>query len=154
MKRYLAFAAVAMALFSPGVAFALSCMAPNMDETVIGGAVMIFEGTAGRERPLDPRETAAVREQGLKSTGGIENFMVSPFTVTRGWKGVENGDEVNVLLDTYWGDRFATGAAWLVVSPQRVGELYALPLCGNSADINYAADSGMLDTLRRVIGGY
>lgn len=154
MKRYLAFAAVVLGVYSPGAAFGLSCMEPSLDETVIDGAVMIFEGIAGPERPLDSSEEEAIRKQGLEFIGGgTGDLRVSTFTVARGWKGAEAGQTVDVLRNNYWGDRFPEGRAYLVVSPRQVGDLFLSPLCGNTVNLNYAADRGFLATLERLIGG-
>ena len=154
MKRYLAFAIVALGLLSQGTAFGLSCMEPDLDETVIDGAVMIFEGTAGPKRPLDSGEQEAILKQGFGSVGGgTRDLRVYAFTVTRGWKGTMAGQSVDVFSNTYWGDHFAEGESYLVVSPLQVGDLFASPLCGTTVDLKYAAERGFLATLERVIGG-
>lgn len=153
MARYLAIVVLALGVFSPGAAFGLSCMPPRMDETVIDAAVMIFEGITGPKRLLNYRERATVRKHGfIQAGGGIGDLRVYGFTVTRGWKGVATGQSVNVLFNTYWGDGFAAGEAYLVVSPQQVGALFAAPLCGSTANLKYATDNGFLATLERVQG--
>ena len=153
MKRYFAIAVVALVLVLPGPASALSCAAPILDEPVVDAAVMIFEGTAGRDRRLSSREKAAVRKHAVRTIGGgTGDLRVYSFVVTRGWKGATPGQSVDVLINGYWGDGFAEGEAYLVVSPQQVGTLFLSPLCGHTVDIGYAADNGLLDTLQRVTG--
>ncbi len=153
MKRYLAIAVVALGLFSPGAAFGLSCARPPLDETAIDAAIMIFEGTAGVKRSLDFRERAAVRRHAIEAKGGRSgDLKVYSFKVTRGWKGAATGQSVDVLFNGYWGDGFAEGEAYLVVSPRRVGNLFWAPLCGHTKDVRYAADFGDLATLERLIG--
>ncbi len=153
MTRYLAIVVVALGLFSPGAAFGLSCARLSLDETAIDAAIMIFEGTAGPKRTLDFRERQAVRRHGFNTKGGgTGDLRVYGFAVTRGWKGAATGQSVDVLFNTYWGDGFAEGEAYLVVSPRRVGSLFWAPLCGHTIDMRYAANIGSLATLERLIG--
>ena len=72
--------------------------------------------------------------------------------MTRGWKGAAAGQNVDILFNTYWGDGFAAGDAYLVVSPQRVGTLFWAPLSGHTIDMRYAGDIGSLAMLERVVG--
>ncbi len=154
MNRYLVIAVVALGVFSPGAAFGLSCARPILDENAIDAAVMIFEGSTGVKRALDFRERAAVRRHALEAKGGrTGDLRVYRFTVTRGWKGVATGQSVDVLFNIYWGDGFAEGAAYLVISPQRIGNFFWVPLCGHTKDVKFAADFGDLAMLERVIGG-
>ena len=153
MKRYLAVVVVALGVLSPGAAFGLSCARLSLDETAIDAATMIFEGTAGAKRSLDFRERAAVRRHAIEAKGGrTGDLRVYSFAVTRGWKGVATGQSVDVLFNTYWGDGFSEGEAYLVVSPRRVGNLFWAPLCGHTLDMRNAADIGSLATLERLIG--
>jgi hypothetical protein len=143
----------ALGLFLPGAAFGLSCARPSLDETAIDAAIMIFEGTAGSKRALDLREKAAVRIYSIDSIyGSAEDLKVYGFTVTQGWKGATTGQSVDVLFNGYWGDGFAEGEAYLVVSPRRVGNLFWAPLCGHTIDVRHAADVGDLARLERLIG--
>ena len=153
MKGSWALVVVALGVFSPGPAFALSCARLSLDEAAIDAAVMIFEGTAGPQRKLDFRETAAVRLHAIEAKGGrTGNLRVYGFTVTRGWKGAAAGQRVDILFNTYWGDGFAAGEAYLVVSPRQVGELFWAPLCGYTIDVKHAAVIGDLAMLERLVG--
>ncbi len=152
----MAIVVAALGLISPGAAFGLSCARPSLDETAIAAAIMIFEGTAGPKRSLDRRERAAVRRHAIEAKGGrTEDLRVYRFAVTRGWKGATRGQSVDVLFNTYWGDGFAEGGAYLVVSPRQVKNLFWTPLCGHTIDLRHAAEFGTLAKLERRIGiGY
>ena len=153
MKGSWAVVVAALGLVLPGAAVGLSCARPSLDETAIDGAIMIFEGTAGPKRSLDSRERAAVRLHAIEGRGGgAEDLTVYEFTVTRGWKGATTGQRVDVLFNSYWGDGFAQGEAYLVVSPRHVGHLFWAPLCGHTIDVRYAAEFGSLAMLDQVIG--
>lgn len=143
----------ALSLPLPNDALALSCMQPSLDEAGIDGAVVIFEGTAGAKRPLDGFEKAAARSQAANSlSGDSDDLKVASFTVTRGWKGATAGQRLDVLFNGYWGDSFAEGQAYLVVSPKQIEHLVWAPLCGLSTDVDSAEKLGMIDTLERVLG--
>jgi len=153
MKWSRAMLVAALTLILPGQALALSCMQPNLDEAAIQGAAVIFEGTVGEKRGLAAAEEAAVRNHAVESLGGgAADLKVYSFTVTRGWKAAAAGETRQVLFNSHWGDGFAAGERYLVVSPERVGNLDWAPLCGLSLHVNHATDLGMLDTLERVLG--
>ncbi len=153
MKGSWAIVVAALGLFLPGAAFGLSCARPSLDETAIDAAIMIFEGTAGPKRSLNFRERAVVRMHAIEAKGGrIEDLKVYSFTVTRGWKGAATGQSVDVLFNSYWGDGFAEGEAYLVVCPRQVGNLFWAPLCGHTIDMRYAGDIGSLAMLERHVG--
>jgi len=153
LKGSWAIVVAALGLVLPGAAVGLSCARPSLDETAIEAAIMIFEGTAGPKRSLDSRERAAVRLHAIEGRGGgAEDVRVYRFTVTRGWKGAASGQSVDILFNSYWGDGFAEGEAYLVVSPRHVGNLFWAPLCGHTIDLKYAAEFGSIAMLERVIG--
>jgi hypothetical protein len=153
LKWSWAIVVAALGLLLPGSAFGLSCASPSLDETAIDAAVMIFEGTAGPKRSLDSRERAAVRIHAIEGKGGgSEDLRVYSFTVTHSWKGAAEGQSVDVLINSYWGDGFAEGEAYLVVSPKQVGNLFWSPLCGHTIDVRYAADIGSIAMLEQSIG--
>ncbi len=144
---------MALVLSLPGSAYALSCARPSLNAAAIEAAVMIFEGIAGPKRVLGLRERAAVRRHGLEAKGGtVEDLRVYSFTVTRDWKGSETGQRVEIVFNSYWGDGFAEGEAYLVVSPRQVGKLFWAPLCGHTVDLRHAAELGDLARLARLIG--
>ena len=65
-----ALALIALLFFAPKAAQALSCVAPTMDQSVVDGAGVIFEGVAGQTRALNFRENADVRAAGPTTLGG------------------------------------------------------------------------------------
>ena len=143
----------ALGLFLPGAAFGLSCARPSLNETAINAAIMIFEGTAGPNRSLDFLERVALRMHAIEAIGGrTVDLRVYSFKVTQGWKGAATGQRVDVLFNSYWGDGFAEGEAYLVVSPRQVGNLFWAPLCGHTIDLGHAAEIGDLAMLERLIG--
>ncbi len=153
MKRSWTIVVVVLGLLLPSAAYGLSCARPSLDEAAIDAAVVIFEGTAGPKRALDSREEAVIRTDALEAIGGsLKDLRVYSFTVTQGWKGATAGQSVEVLFNTYWGDGFAEGEAFLVVSPRQVGNLFWAPLCGHTIDMRSAADIGSLAMLERLIG--
>ena len=145
--------AMALSLLLPNAAFGLSCARPNLDEAAIKSSVLIVEGIAGPKRPLNLLERGAVKMNAINGKGGtIKDLRVYRFTVTQGWKGASAGETVNVLFNSYWGDGFAEGESYLVVSPQQVGRLFWAPLCGHTIDLDFAARFGNLALLEKVIG--
>ena len=153
MKGSRAIAVAVLGLLLPSAAFGLSCARPSLDEAAIDAAVVIFEGTAGPKRSLDSRDEAVVRPDVIEAMGGsIKDLRVYSFTVTQGWKGATAGQSVDVLFNTYWGDGFAEGEAYLVVSPRQVGTFFWAPLCGHTIDMRAAAEIGNLAMLERLIG--
>ena len=153
MKKSWIIVVMALGMMSSGTAFGLSCARPSLDETTIDAAVMIFEGIAGSKRVLDHGERATVQKHAIEAKGGgIENLRVYSFTVTQGWKGAATGQSVDVLFNSYWGDGFAEGGSYLVVSTRQIGDLFWAPLCGHTIDVRHAADVGDLAMLERLIG--
>ncbi|MDX1402208.1 MAG: hypothetical protein R3245_09825 [Kiloniellales bacterium] len=141
-----------LGLLLPGPAFALSCARPSLDQSAIDAAVMIFEGIAGPKRALAPGERKAVKSGAVGAIGGgLEDFGVYRFEVTKGWKGADFGQSVQVLFNNYWGDGFSEGGSYLVVATQQIGDLFWAPLCGHTIDVKHAADFGDLATLERLI---
>ncbi len=137
----------------PGTAAARSCAPPRLNDAAIEAAVVIFEGTAGEKRTPSSRERAAIRLNPIEGLGSaIEDLRVYRFTVTNGWKGTAAGQSVEVLFNTYWGDGFAEGESYLVVSSRQVEGLFWAPLCGNTVHASYAAKNGDLATLEQVVG--
>ncbi len=144
---------VVLSFYAPGTALALSCVAPTMNESVVEGAEVIFEGLTSRDRRLRRAEKAALKAAGLAPLGGgIDDLRVFQFTVTKGWKGAVDGQEVQVLRNTYWGDSFATAGLYLVVGVQAVDDLYLAPLCGNTMYFGTARDPTTLKALERLVG--
>jgi len=141
------------AVFISGKSFALSCAPPRLDEAIMKSSAAIFEGTAGKKSGLNWKQNLALKKENLLGKGGGLNEMsVYDFTVTRAWKGVEAGEKVFVLFNTYWGDTFAEGEAFLIVSPRKIGGMVLSPLCGNSTDIAWAQKQGYIALLESLIG--
>ncbi len=138
---------------APGSAYALSCVPPVMNESVVEGADVIFEGVTGKGRRLTRAEAAALDAAGHTTLGGgITDLRVFDFTVTKGWKGAADGRVIQVLRNTYWGDSFAGAGPYLVVGERVSDGLYLAPLCGNTMYLGTTGDSGALETLERLIG--
>ena len=153
MKGPLTIVVAALGLVLSGAAFARSCVRPSLDETAVAAAVVIFEGIAGPKRLLGIRERAVVRTDAIVAKGGrTEDLRAYGFMVTRGWKGATRGQSVDVLFNTYWGDGFAEGESYLVVSPRQVKNLFWTPLCGHTIVLRHAAEFGILAKLERLIG--
>ncbi len=155
MKKLSAIALVlaVLRLYAPGATHALSCLQPVMNESVVEGAAVIFEGVTGRHRALSRAEKAALGAAGVVPLGGgIADLKVFQFTVTKGWKGTADGQSVQVLRNTYWGDSFATEGLYLVVGVQAADDLYLAPLCGNTMYLGATGDSVIVKVLERLMG--
>ena len=155
MTKLCAVASVLAALcfHAPGTALARSCLPPTMDQAAVTSAAVIFEGVAGHARALSRAEAAVLDAAGMVAEGGgIANLRVFEFTVTRGWKGAAAGQKIRVVRNTYWGDGFEMGEAYLVVGDRRIDDLYLAPPCGNTMHLGLAADAGRLKALERLIG--
>lgn len=139
-----------------GTADALSCAAPTLDGAAVTQSVAIFEGVAGNRHSLTRKQKAAVKtSEPSDRLAGMENLRVYDFTVTKSWKGVAKGQTVSILFNTYWGDNYAPGGKFLIVSPERIGDMFWTPLCGHSIDLEWARKIGDLALLEQVIGvGY
>ena len=148
-----ALALLALLPYAPDTAQALSCVAPTLNENTIDDAVVIFEGVPGRKRTLRYLERTAIKAAGVATKGGgIADLRVYDFMVTKGWKGVEDGGRVEILRNTHWGDSFSAEVPYLVVAERRIGDLYLTSLCGSTVDLSWAAESGMIETLGRLLG--
>lgn len=136
-----------------GRAYALSCAVPSLDKSIVTNSVAIFEGVAGKKQSLTWKQKAAVKINNLKGKGGdIKNLSVYDFTVTKNWKGVATGRTVSILFNTYWGDNYVPDGKFLIVSPQKIGDMFWTPLCGNSVDLEWARQKGDTAVLEEVIG--
>ncbi len=145
--------AALLALWPAKPSSALSCAPPVLDEGRMAEAVVIFEGSAGRPRSLTRLERWAFEISGATSAiGGATTIEVFPFTVLMAWKGVSEGQRVEVLYNTYWGDSFVEPGPYLVVSPLRILDLYWAPLCGNTTHVDGARLTGDIARLERFIG--
>ncbi len=146
-------ALVVLSFYAPGAALARSCLPPTMDEAVVKNAAVIFEGVAGPRRALSHAEAAVLDAAGIVAEGGgIANLKVFEFTVTRGWKGAAAGQKIEIVRNTYWGDGFDIGEAYLVVGDRRIDDLYVAPPCGNTMHLRFAAEAGHFEALERLVG--
>lgn len=124
-----------------------------MNDSVIVGAAVIFEGVTGQGRALTRTEASALKVAGVATSGGdFSDLKVFEFTVTKGWKATARGQKIEVIRNTYWGDSFASPGPYLVVGVQGIDGLYVAPLCGNTMHLGFGADLGHLKTLERLIG--
>jgi len=125
-------------LLFPQRLLALDCAPPAMNEFVVTGASLIFEGTAQGKKD-GPHGDDIGRE--------VFPFI---FTVDKLWKGNIVESEVIILRDTYWGDDFIIGNRYLVVAEDHKGK-YVASLCGNTVPLEEA--NGQLANLERIING-
>lgn len=130
----------AIFLLVPSHAHALSCVAPQMNAQVFDNSAVIFEGTAIVKRELSKTEEQQLAAHDIKTKGGtLDNLKAFEFRVERAFKGVEAGEQITVLRNTYWGDTFSMGTKYLVVANEYAG-MYMAPLCGNSMASEYAGE--------------
>lgn len=116
-------ALIVLASFAAPAA-ALSCAPPVVNEETIQNAAVIFEGVVTAERKMVGGEQEDVVEK-------LEATATYTFQVTRAWKGVAKGSVVQVQRNTYWGDGFDMGQAYLVFGTQgKEGAPLTAGLCG------------------------
>ena len=102
----LVIAGIAVSLLtSPSPVFALSCAPPIFDRRVIENADIIFEGSIVVLLPGD----SGVRKDGNYTEKALFEVLVP-------WKGVQKGDNIAILRNSYWGDRSTEDLTYLVVS--------------------------------------
>ena len=92
-------------VISASPVFALSCAPPTFDQMAIENADIIFEGTVVALLPGD---------SGVKKDGNYTEKAL--FEVLVPWKGVQKGDKVTILRNSYWGNRSTEDQTYLVVS--------------------------------------
>ncbi len=139
--------------FGTGNVHALSCAVPQVDDKVIEGALVIFEGVVQSSRGLGFIEKLNLKTGDLNQIGGkLKDLRVYVFRVTKTWKGAKQGEEVQVLRNTYWGDGFLDEGKYLVVSSEKYGDLYHSHLCGPTFDLQYLEEPWVkisMDNLRK-----
>lgn len=129
---FLALAAVVMFGVSATPALALSCAQPKVNEDIIDHSSAIFEGVVIAEKKTD-----ADVVPGSKSS--LDNGVVYTFEVTRGYKGAEAGNKLEVTRNIYWGDGFTMGQAYLVFAVRQGHNGYLVSdLCGPTTGLAYA----------------
>lgn len=141
--RFLAFLAFSIVAGLHVPAFALSCVEPVMTEKTIEEAEVIFEGTV-----TDVSTHGSLLQQ-LK--GDMGKASIFTFKVTHSWKGAREGDSVNILRSTYWGDGFTEGKDYLVVAGKGRDGLLEAHLCGLSMPLEYSSKS--LEFLKKHFAG-
>ncbi len=115
---------------------ALSCAVPQVNDKVIEGALIIFEGILKSSRGLSNFEKLKFTVADLHQMGGaLKDLKVYTFRITKAWKGAKQGQDVQVLRNTYWGRGFLEETKYLVVSSEKYGELYFSHLCGPTFDL-------------------
>jgi hypothetical protein len=150
MRPLLTFLIIFQLLTFTASAYALSCAAPVMTQEVFDASIAVFEGEAQEGRELSAQELQAFREAGIIAKGGeLTDMRAYTFVALKAHKGGLIDETVEVARNTYWGDEFAAGGGYLIVSPQKVGGLYLAPLCGHSISLDYAREMGMLEFLKR-----
>tara|TARA_R110002124_G_scaffold5813_1_gene36420 strand:- start:612 stop:1316 length:705 start_codon:yes stop_codon:yes gene_type:complete len=134
-------------------AHALSCASSRLNEKNIASVPVIFEGAAASSRELTRKEKAVFKLHGLSMKGGdASNLRVFDFTVSKPWKGVTQGQTVAILYNTYWGDAFPPQESFLVIGTRKLGDLFWVPLCGNTLPLEYAKSQGDITTLEKFVG--
>jgi len=134
-------------------AHALSCAAARLNAEAIASVPVIFEGTALEQRELTRQEKAVFKLHDLPMKGGdVSTLRVFDFKVGKPWKGVAAGQTVSVLYNTYWGDMFPPQQDFLVVGVRKLGDLYWVPLCGNTLPLDHAKSQGDLAVLEQLTG--
>jgi hypothetical protein len=129
---------------------ALSCMPAQWNDDVLEDAGTIFEGVAGEGRVPDKEQTEIMKQAHIvDGEKDLADYKIYKFTVTKSWKDAESLSQVDLLVNTYWGDRFIFGAPYLVVTGQDLGGLYEMPLCGNTLSITRAKEAGVFEILEK-----
>ncbi len=140
-------------VFTTSKTHALSCAVPQVDDKVIEGALIIFEGVMKSSRGLSSFEKLKFTVADLHQMGGaLKDLKVYTFSVTKAWKDAKQGEDVQVLRNTYWGRGFLEEAKYLVVSSEKYGELYFSHLCEPTFDLQNPKQPWMkrsMDNLRK-----
>ena len=128
---------------------ALSCAAPVLDETALESAMVVFEGASQRVRDLTRKERQVLKSRKIVGRGGsLESLKVFDFVVVKGWKGAEEGDRIQIVRNTYWGDIFTEDEKYFILSSQKIDDLYMTHLCDHTMNIQYIEDYGFLKILK------
>lgn len=153
-----------LAAFSASEVQALKCSGvPGLDHETIEQSPFIFGGRLERTRDLTEEERAAAKGVAdAESPAADQNdqvfdagLKIYEYKVIHNWKGMKRDARVNVLFNAHWGDTLNFGQDALIVAETQVGNMLWVPLCGPSSAISDAEDSGIIGTLREVIGiGY
>lgn len=132
-------------------AYALSCAAPVLNETVLENAQVVFEGTSENVRDLTRQERKTLISKKIAAKGGsVESLKVFDLVVVKGWKGVKEGERVQVVRNTYWGDTFTEGEQYFILSAQKIDDLYITHLCDHTMNSKHIEDYGFLEMLEEV----
>ena len=119
--------------------FALSCAPPIFDQVAIEQADIIFEGTIISLVPGD---------SGVKKDGNYTEEAL--FEVIVPWNGVNKGDRVTILRNSYWGDRSTEELTYLVVSQKETitqwfglkrKTVYRAPHCKHTLHVPYTEEN-------------
>ena len=153
MRPLLTFLITIQLLKIAAIACALDCTAPVMSQEAFDASAAVFEGEAQEGRELSAQELQAFREAGIATNtkgGELAEMRAYTFVVLKAHKGGLSEETVEVARNIYWGDGFAAGGGYLIVSPQKVGGLYLAPLCGHSISLDRAREMGTLEFLKSV----
>lgn len=152
MCALIRFFSFALLVCSPLTAHALSCASPQLNEQTLGGADIVFEGTVQQSRSLTFLEKASL----VTHTNGKDylDMRVYEFSVMLGWKGVEKGEHINILYNTYWGPGFQEKeATYLVATNGAISNFYYVHLCGLTGPVDYYKKNGQYPVLGDIFGG-
>ena len=126
-------------VISDSPVFALSCAPPTFNQMAIEKADIIFEG---------PIVTLVPGDSGVKKDGDYTEEAL--FEVMVPWKGVQKGDRVTILRNSYWGDRSTEDRTYLVVSQKETitewfglkkKTVYRVPHCEHTLHVPYTQDN-------------
>lgn len=135
-------------------AFALSCMAPQIDRTVIDEASVIFEGHVVKKSQPNIQE----RLERLSEPLDDSYISIYEFQVSHGWKGVQKGDIVRVSCNSRHGKCYIEeDTEYLLVFSDDRGQPYNQGPCDLSwitshSDKKLGDAEVQLDVLRNILG--
>lgn len=119
-------------LLSGVPAHALSCAPPQLTQHTLESAAAIFEGVVVADRRDDVNIVPGSEE-------ALDKNVTYSFLVSKAWKGVTDGETVNVRRNIYWGDGFQMGKAYLVFAERKDQEgVFLAGLCGLTSDLAFA----------------
>lgn len=118
-------------LACPAQSYGLSCAPPIFDESVIKTSEIIFEGKL-------------VALSSHSEIGCCLRFDKETFKVTKAWKGVNKGDRITILRNSYWERGPDKGGNYLIpesakeydhliATSAKEGDYYVAPACKNTA---------------------
>lgn len=119
-------------LLSGAPAHALSCAVPQLTPHALESAAAIFEGVVVADRRDDVNIVPGSEE-------ALDKNVTYSFLVSKSWKGVTDGETVNVRRNIYWGDGLQMGKAYMVFAERKDQDgVLVSGLCGLTGELAYA----------------